>query len=161
MIQFDEKFWLAFSFVVFITLIYKPVKGFILNYLDRQITELNAKIQEAAKLKKNSELLLEQSRKNITEISNEYQSRLNEARENISQLITRKERLLEQELEQKYGDAINRIERQKEQVIVALKSEFIEVSHQLIDSYLEDHPEDLPKDKHITETLINKVEQFN
>ena len=47
---FDEKFWIAISFLIFLYLVYKPIKNIILKSLDDQITLVKKQVLEAQKL---------------------------------------------------------------------------------------------------------------
>jgi F-type H+-transporting ATPase subunit b len=55
---FDESFWVAISFCVFLGCILKPAKNAVVNMLDSYIVETSKKLKEAEAIKKEAEELL-------------------------------------------------------------------------------------------------------
>ena len=53
--QLDIHFWEGLCFVVFIALVYKPVKGAISNYLDKYSESVRLKLREADSLREDAE----------------------------------------------------------------------------------------------------------
>ncbi len=53
----DATIWVAISFVLFVLLIFKPIKLQISNSLDKKINDLKTKLDEAMKLKNEAEKL--------------------------------------------------------------------------------------------------------
>ena len=58
MIQFNETFWVGTAFVIFIALIYKTLKKFIINSLDKKIESVKHDIDKAKELKLEAEHIL-------------------------------------------------------------------------------------------------------
>jgi len=54
----DSTLWVAVSFIVFIVLVYRPLKKIIIDSLDKKILELKSQLDESKKLKKEAEELL-------------------------------------------------------------------------------------------------------
>ena len=61
----DATIWVAISFVLFVILVFKPIKSQISNNLDKKISELKAKIDEAKKLKEEAESLYKEQENNL------------------------------------------------------------------------------------------------
>ena len=61
----DATIWVAISFVLFVILVFKPIKSQISNNLDKKISELKAKIDEAKKLKEEAESLYKEQENNF------------------------------------------------------------------------------------------------
>ena len=61
----DATIWVAISFVLFLILVFNPIKSQISNNLDKKISELKAKIDEAKKLKEEAESLYKEQENNL------------------------------------------------------------------------------------------------
>ena len=53
----DSTLWVAVSFIIFIILVYRPLKKIIIDSLDKKILELKSQLDESKKLKKEAEEL--------------------------------------------------------------------------------------------------------
>ena len=53
----DSTLWVAISFIVFLILVYGPLKKMIIDSLDKKILELKSQLDESKKLKKEAEEL--------------------------------------------------------------------------------------------------------
>ena len=56
----DSTLWVADSFIIFLMLIYRPLKTMIIENLDKKIIELKSHLDESKKLKKEAEDLFNQ-----------------------------------------------------------------------------------------------------
>ena len=56
----DSTLWVAVSFIIFLMLIYRPLKTMIIENLDKKIIELKSHLDESKKLKKEAEDLFNQ-----------------------------------------------------------------------------------------------------
>ena len=63
----DATIWVAISFVIFLFLIYKPIKSQVSKSLDQKINELKSQITEAENLKKEAEDLFRLQQKKLSE----------------------------------------------------------------------------------------------
>ena len=60
----DATLWVAISFIIFIILIFKPLKNMMIKSLDNKILELKSQLEESKKLKEDAEkLFAEQNQK--------------------------------------------------------------------------------------------------
>ena len=55
----DSTLWVATSFVIFITLVYSPLKKLIIDSLDKKILELKAELENSKKLKDEADKLFQ------------------------------------------------------------------------------------------------------
>ena len=63
----DATLWVAISFIIFVILVFKPLKNMILTSLDSKIAELKSQLEESKKLKEDAERLLIQQNKKYKE----------------------------------------------------------------------------------------------
>ena len=61
----DATIWVAISFILFVILIFKPIKSQISDSLDKKIIDLKTKIDEAQKLKNEAEKLYQDQQGNL------------------------------------------------------------------------------------------------
>ena len=54
----DPTFWVAVAFVVFVILVFKPIKGALIGGLDEKIAEIRQEVEEAEKLREEAQSLL-------------------------------------------------------------------------------------------------------
>ena len=54
----DPTFWVAVAFVVFVVLVFKPIKGALIGGLDAKIAEIRREVEEAEKLREEAQSLL-------------------------------------------------------------------------------------------------------
>ena len=61
----DATIWVSISFILFVILIFKPIKSQISDSLDKKIIDLKIKIDEAQKLKNEAEKLYQDQQDNL------------------------------------------------------------------------------------------------
>ena len=59
----NATLWVAISFVIFVILVFKPLKNMMLTSLDNKIAELKSQLEESKKLKEEAEKLLNVQKK--------------------------------------------------------------------------------------------------
>jgi F-type H+-transporting ATPase subunit b len=153
--HFDEKFWLALSFIVFVAISYKFIKAAVANLIDKKIAELSAKVVEAETLRRDAEKLLNEISVKIAAQNAENQQLLDEARTNIKNTIENKKGLFTHELNIKYEEAVKKIEQRKSLALIDLHKNFIEIAHSITEKYLKDRSKDLQPDVEIAKKYIN------
>ena len=63
----DATLWVAISFIIFIILIFKPLKNMMIKSLDNKILELKSQLEESKKLKEDAEKLFAEQNKKYEE----------------------------------------------------------------------------------------------
>ena len=63
----DATLWVAISFIIFIILIFKPLKNMMITSLDNKILELKSQLEESKKLKEDAEKLFAEQNKKYEE----------------------------------------------------------------------------------------------
>ena len=63
----DATLWVAISFIIFIILIFKPLKNMMITSLDNKILELKSQLEESRKLKDDAEKLFAEQNKKYEE----------------------------------------------------------------------------------------------
>jgi F-type H+-transporting ATPase subunit b len=63
----NATLWVAISFIIFVILVFKPIKNMMLTNLDNKIAELKSQLSESKKLKEDAEKLLTEHNKKYKE----------------------------------------------------------------------------------------------
>ena len=63
----NATLWVAISFIIFVILVFKPIKNMMLTNLDNKISELKSHLSESKKLKEDAEKLLSEQNKKYKE----------------------------------------------------------------------------------------------
>jgi len=79
----DPQFWVFIAFVIFVGVIFNPVRKILLISLDGKIQEIKNSIDEAEKLKKDTQLTLSEIKKRQNEVKDEINSIYQETKDKI------------------------------------------------------------------------------
>ena len=79
----DPQFWVAVAFVIFIIAIFKPVKKILTSSLDSKIDEIKKNIEEAEKLKNETQITLSDIKKRQNEVELEIKEIHTKTKEKI------------------------------------------------------------------------------
>ena len=127
--MFDESFWVAISFALFIILIlYKKVPKFVLNQIDIKIAELKNKIDEAENLKSSSEKILSDVQGKLKKSENDRSEILRKAQKISENEISITSEKMQRSLENKETAAFNKIKQAKIDTINQIKKEATEIA---------------------------------
>ena len=63
----NATLWVAISFVIFVILVFKPLKNMMLTSLDTKIAELKLQLEESKKIKEDAEKLFTEQKKKYEE----------------------------------------------------------------------------------------------
>ena len=63
----NATLWVAISFVIFVFLVFKPLKNMMLTSLDKKIAELKHQLEESKKLKEDADRLFTEQKKKYEE----------------------------------------------------------------------------------------------
>jgi len=80
----DPQFWILVAFIIFIIAIFKPVRSMLVSVLDRKIIEIKNSINEAEKIKTESQQTLTEIIKRQNDVKNEILIIQNEGKERIN-----------------------------------------------------------------------------
>ena len=79
----DPQFWVFIAFVIFVGVIFNPVRKILLISLDGKIQKIKNSIDEAEKLKKDTQLTLSEIKKRQNEVKDEVNLIYQETKEKI------------------------------------------------------------------------------
>ena len=82
----DPQFWILVAFIIFIIAIFKPVRSMLVSLLDNKIIEIKNSINEAEKIKTESQQTLTEIKNRQNDVKNEILIIQNEGKEKINLL---------------------------------------------------------------------------
>jgi len=157
---FNEQFWLAVSFLIFLYLVYKPIKSIILKSLDNKIVLIKNQVLEAQKLNDDMTRLHEDVVRQLDQLDQLKETMLKEGQETANQIIEERTKEIDHFLENKKQEVINLINNQKLLACQEIQAEFSDKIVKVISIYLKDQ-EDVISDSDIAKKIIEyqKVNQ--
>lgn len=153
---FDENFWLALSFIIFIYFAYKPVKRSILNSLDAKVMEVKAHVLEAENLKQDAAALLLKTQTEIKNLDDLRNNILSAARSDANIITQIRATEIEELLERKKQDAIESINQQQIKAYNNIKQDFASLTMKLVKEYLKESGNNKSSDIEIAQHLLKK-----
>ncbi len=156
----DPTFWVAVAFVVFVVLVFKPIKGALIGGLDTKIAEIRQEVEEAEKLREEAQSLLanyqRQQRQAIQDAEaivahakEEAERHRAEADEAMKDMVRRQEEQAREKIAQAEATAIQEVRSMSVELAMAAAEKLLadrlagEEGSRLIDNSIEDIPRKL------------------
>jgi F-type H+-transporting ATPase subunit b len=151
---FNEQFWLAVSFLIFLYLVYKPIKNIILKSLDDKIVLIKNQVLEAQKLNNDMTSLYEDVVNQLAQLDHLKETMLKAGQETANEIIEKRTKEIDYFLENKKQEVIHLINNQKLLACQDIQSEFSNKIVEVISIYLKDQGDTL-SDSDITKKLMD------
>ena len=156
----DPTFWVAVAFVVFVVLVFKPIKGALIGGLDAKIAEIRREVEEAEKLREEAQSLLanyqRQQRQAIQDAEaivarakEEAERHRAEAHEAMKDMVRRQEEQAREKIAQAETAAIQEVRSMSVELAMAAAEKLLadrlagDEGSRLIDNSIEDIPRKL------------------
>jgi F-type H+-transporting ATPase subunit b len=152
---FDENFWVAISFILFLYFAYKPVKKAIINSLDAKIDDIKQKFAESEKIKTEAKLLLEEIQKEMMNFEEYKKQIISKATDSTEKLVEKRTKEMEIALDRKSKSANQIIENEKSKISEELKNEFTDSVINSVRNYLIESKNNSISDEEIIDKFIN------
>ena len=123
--MFDEKFWLAISFVVFVILIAKYVWPLIIKMTDDSAKKIASDVEAAKNLKNRAEGLFLEAKNHHEKTIENCKKLTFDAEDEIKKLISTSRSTIDHDLKIKLDAAIMRIKNQEENIVRDLKAQIV------------------------------------
>lgn len=123
--MFDEKFWLAISFLTFAVIFKKYAWPVIIKGLDGKSKDIAHQILEAKELKEHAEKLLAEA-KELHKEAEKYSTKiLQEAEHDAKKLVEESQEALRNEIAKMSAGALQRVKNEEERAIRLIKEEVV------------------------------------
>ena len=122
---FDEKFWLAIAFVVFVLLLVKLAGKTIVNMLSAKSDAIRQSLEDAKKARESAEALLEKAQQYHDESKSYADKLIAEASKEAEQLAQKAKEEIDAEISKKTAAAIKRVEMEQDIAIKEVKKKIV------------------------------------
>ena len=107
----DPQFWVLIAFIIFIAVVFKPIKTILRTGLDKKIFEIRSSSEEAEKIKNQAQQTLSEIKKRENDLKDEINSIQNDAKEKLSLIEKNINKKLEEQINKHNELTTNRIEQ--------------------------------------------------
>ena len=107
----DPQFWVAVSFILFIAVIFNPVRKILTSSLDEQINEIKNKIEQTEKLKNEAQKTLSELKKREQEVEKEIKILSDNVASKIIELEEQSKQKLKDQIEKRKILSANKIDQ--------------------------------------------------
>ncbi|RYE06097.1 MAG: ATP F0F1 synthase subunit B [Rickettsiaceae bacterium] len=153
---FDESFWLAVSFIVFIYLSYRPVKKAILRSLDAKIEEVKKQVTEAEIIRKDAEDILTKIKIEITNLDQKRAQIIANSKLEADQIAAQHSIQMQAVIDSRKINALNLIEINKKNACDKIKKDFIALTTKLVTDYMHESNNNNCSDVQIFQSLTHQ-----
>lgn len=126
--MFDEKFFIAIAFAMFVAWVFKPAKKFILSAIDARILKVKNELEEAARLKDEAQSLLAKFEREQSRSLEEVQAILSHARIEAERMTKEAREVLEFALSKRTELAMHKIAQAEAAVISDLQHNALNIT---------------------------------
>jgi len=105
----DPAFWTALAFVIFVVVMFRPLKKALLAGLDSRIEQIRKEVEEAQRLREEAQTLLASYQRKQREAAQEAEKIVKQAKEDAANHRAEAEKALEELLKRQEALAIDKI----------------------------------------------------
>ena len=120
--------WVALAFIVFVALVWKPTKKFIVSALDERSSRIKKDLDEAARLREQAQALLTQYETKYRDAMKAAETILAHARDEAQRLSQQAARDLEAALKRREELAMQRIAQAEQQAAADVRGAAVDVA---------------------------------
>ncbi len=156
----DPVFWTAVAFVIFVVLMYRPLKKALLGALDGRIEQIRAEVDEAQRLREEAQALLASYQRKQREAAQEAEEIVKQAREEADfhrketeaamvDLLKRQEALAVEKIAQAEASAVQEVRDIAVDLAIAATQKILaekvtgDLSDKLVDNAIAELPQKL------------------
>ena len=124
----DPQFWVLVSFIIFVVLIFNPIKKILTKNLDDKIKQIKTDINNAEKLKNDTQVILSEIKKRQNEVKNEINLINEQAKERIGSIEKETHLKLQEQLNKKNAIAAAKIDQMTRDANLEIQQEITQIS---------------------------------
>ena len=140
--MFNETFWVALAFVIFVAAVYKPVSRKLADALDSRAQKIKLELDEAVRLREEAQALLAGYERRQNEALKEAEDILAHAHEEAERQTRQAGEALDELIRRREVQAVARIARAEEEAVADVRNAAVEqaiaATRQLISSELKE-----------------------
>ena len=152
-----EQFWVLVAFIIFVGVIYNPVRKILTTNLDNKIQEIKNNINEAEKLKNEAQLTLSEIKKRQNEVKKEIELINEEVQGKISTIENDAESKLKEQMDKRKNLTLMKIEQMTREANNDIQKHILTTSLAAVLNILEKKLNDKEK-QNLIDQSINELE---
>ena len=152
-----EQFWVLVAFIIFVGIIYNPVRKILTTNLDNKIQEIKNNINEAEKLKNEAQLTLSEIKKRQNEVKKEIELINEEVQGKISTIENDAESKLKEQMDKRKNLTLMKIEQMTREANNDIQKHILTTSLAAVLNILEKKLNDKEK-QNLIDQSINELE---
>lgn len=146
---FDQSFWVAVSFVIFVAAVYKPVGSFLTKALDDRAKKIKDDLGEALRLREEAQALLASYQRKQKEIAVEAKQIIEESEKEAKRILADSQTELDIVLNKRIQLAMQKIANYEAAAVQRVKNNAVDVAISAVRTIVIDK-----MNKDISENLI-------
>jgi F-type H+-transporting ATPase subunit b len=143
----SPTFWVAVAFVLCVALGYKKISALLLAALDSRSAKIRAELDRAHCLREEAEAVLAEYKQKQTDYLREAEAMLAKAREDTAALRKAAERELQQTLQARMQQAVEKIAREEELAIRDVRNHVVDIALASARATIVNHIGKLPQEE--------------
>ena len=152
----DPQFWVAIAFIIFVAVIFNPVRKILISNLDMQIKQIKIRIDEAENLKNETRVTLSKIKQRQSEVQKEIELIHKDAKNQLLKIEVRTQQKLKDQIQKRHVLALAKIDQLTRDANHTIKqhiiSNAIEVTVTLLQKKL-----DINEKKNLINVSINEL----
>lgn len=132
----NESFWLAICFVIFIYVLYHPIKKALFNTLNEKINIIKEEIKKAEIIKHESEELLKATTIKVNKLLTNKQNIINDTITLTNDLFKKSQEEINISINTQKKEALNLLQNQYDSLYYKIKSDIMLDTQKLVTEYL-------------------------
>lgn len=154
--MFDEKFWVGVSFVVLVSLLFRPLSRFITQGLDNRSNRIQEELERAVQLREEAQAILASYQRKQQEAINEAGEIVAQAKASAGYMMERARHDLEEALNRRVEVAMQKISQHEIAVMQELKQNTVNLALNAVRRVVKD---DIDKES-IEESVKQSIEEI-
>ena len=126
--SFDETFWVAAAFVLFVGLMFRPAGRKITGALDSRAEKIRGELDEAVRLREEAQALLARYRRQQNEAAKQTEEMLAHARDEAERYAVHAADAVEAALERRESQAVDRIARAEQEAMAEVRGAAVDAA---------------------------------
>jgi F-type H+-transporting ATPase subunit b len=159
MISFNETFWVAIAFLLFVAFIYKIIKNLVLSGLDNKIQEIKDSLSKAEQLKEEANKLLSEIKNKEAKLADDAKKIIEYAKNKISKLESDSSKNIEKETTIRTNLLHNTAQLEKDNFLRESTQSIVDNAFKAIEEILK--KQDNKFYKNFTDQSIDELKQKN
>ena len=152
----SPNFWVAVAFLIFIVLLFKPVRRQFLGALDQHSESIRQEIDEASRLVEEAQSIFADYQKKYRESARECEAIIDQARKKAAHFSAQAEAALHQSVEARKRQATARILQAETEAIQAIRNRTVDITVAAAEKILKTELGDKDKDR-LLEAAVKEI----